>query len=261
MFGLKSRRRRRLLEKPFPPEWETIILRNVPYYGFLPATRRHQLRGLIQVFLADKPFEGCGGLAITDEIRVTIAAQGCILLLGLERDDLYPKLRSILVYPHAYVADVTAPQPDGTVVEGPEDRSGESWTHGYVVLSWDDVLRGASDTTDGRNVVYHEFAHQLDNESGAPEGAPLLADTLAAAEWARVLGAEYEALCGSVERRQETLLDPYGAVSPAEFFAVATEFFFELPVDLKACHPELYGQLRSFYRQDPASLISEESCC
>jgi Mlc titration factor MtfA (ptsG expression regulator) len=230
----------------------------VPYYGFLADEQQQKLRGLIQVFLAEKLFEGCGGLEINDEVRVTIAAQGCILALGLERDDLYPQLRSILVYPHAYVANITAHQPDGTVVEGREGRLGESWEHGYVVLSWKDVLQGAADTTDGRNVVYHEFAHQLDNESGAPEGAPLLPAGEMYAAWARVLGAEYQALCESIERREPTLLDPYGAVSPAEFFAVATECFFELPIELKEYHPQLYEQLRLFYRQDPAALFRQD---
>lgn len=258
MLGLKYWRRRRIGNRPFPSEWQIILEKNVPLYGCLPFESQSRLRALIQVFLAEKPFEGCGGLEITDEIRVTIAAQGCILLLGLDRDDLYPKLRSILVYPGAYIARVSDQQPDGTVVEGPENRSGESWNHGYVVLSWNDVLQGTSDTTDGRNIVYHEFAHQLDNESGSTEGAPLLPNREMLADWTRVLRAEYEALCAGVERREDTFLDPYGAESPAEFFAVATEFFFELPVELQQRHPDLYGQLRLYYRQDPA--IIQKGC-
>lgn len=258
MFKLRKWRRSRLMTKSFPSDWLRVLERNVPYYGLLPEAQQHRLRSLTRVFVAEKSFEGCGGLELTQAIKVTIAAQGCILLLGLDREDLYPELRSILVYPHAYIANVTAAQPDGTVVEGWQGRLGESWTHGYVVLSWDDVLRGASDIHDGRNVVYHEFAHQLDNESGAPEGAPLLPDKSMYAEWARVFGDAYQALCDCVERGEPTLLDPYGAVSPAEFFAVATEFFFELPIDLEECHPELYAQLRSFYRQDPARLMPRE---
>lgn len=243
------------MRKPLHAEWLAVVARNVPYYRLLPSAQQHALQGLVQVFLAEKPFEACGGLTLTDEIRLTIAAQGCILLLGRETD-IYPKLRSILVYPHAYVANVTARQPDGTVIEGWQGRLGESWMQGYVVLSWEDVLRGAADMHDGRNVVFHEFAHQLDNESGAPEGAPLLPESSMYTTWARVFGAEYQALCNSVERDEPTLLDPYGAVSPAEFFAVATEFFFERPVELESVHRELYEQLRLYFRQDPASLMT-----
>ena len=254
MFGFREWRRRQLMKKPLPREWLVIVERNVPYYHLLPSEQRRRLQRLVQVFLSEKRFEGCGGLELTDEIRVTIAAQGCILLLA-RKTDIYPRLRSVLVYPHAYIANVTDTQPDGTVVEGWQGRLGESWMQGYVVLSWDDVLRDASDIHDGFNVVFHEFAHQLDNESGAPEGAPLLPESSMYDDWDRVFGAEYQALCDGVERDEPTLLDAYGAVSPAEFFAVATEFFFERPIELEARHPELYGQLKLFYRQDPALLM------
>ncbi len=242
------------MRKPLPPPSLLILQRNVPYYRILPDQQQRTLQGLLQVFLHEKPFEGCGGLELNEEIRVTIAALGCILLLGRETE-LYPMLRSVLVYPHAYSANVTAKQPDGTVVEGRQGRLGESWMQGYVVLSWEDVLRASWGTHDGRNVAYHEFAHQLDNESGAPEGAPLLPQGAMYAEWARIFGAEYQALCDSVEHGLPTLLDPYGAVSPAEFFAVATEFFFERPVELQSQHRELYDQLKKFYCQDPAALL------
>jgi hypothetical protein len=256
MFGFRKWRRGWLANKTFPQEWQMIVERNVPYYRFLPADQQRQLRKLIQIFVGEKQFEGCGGLELADEVKITIAAQGCILLLGLGRDDIYPKLRSILIYPSAYVAKVADRQPDGTVVEGRQGRLGESWAHGYVVLSWNDVRFDAGGGHDGRNVVYHEFAHQLDSESGATEGAPILPDSSMYADWARVLGAEYKALCDSVERDEPTLLDPYGAVSPAEFFAVATECFFELPVDLMEFHPDLYEQLKLFYRQDPEALMN-----
>jgi len=257
VFGLKKRRRQRLAMEGFPPEWLTVVKRRMPFYRLLSEEQQCELRGLIRVFLAEKRFEGCGGLELTDEMRVTIAAQACLLLLGRETD-IYSKLRSVLVYPHAYVAPGHSRQPDGTVTEGRQGRQGESWTQGYVVLSWEDVVYGAGGVREGRNVVLHEFAHQLDNESGAPEGAPLLAEISMYSEWARVFGAEYQALCERVERNQPTLLDAYGAVSPAEFFAVATEYFFELPIELGALHPELYQQLKLYYGQDPASLIAND---
>jgi Mlc titration factor MtfA (ptsG expression regulator) len=253
MFGLKKRRRAKLMARQFPVEWLEIVRRNVPYYACLGAEGRTQLHGLIQVFLAEKDFEEAGGLRMTDEIRVTIAAQACVLLLG-RTTDVYPRLRSIIVYPHAYVARLARRQPDGTVLEGEQVRAGESWSHGAVVLSWDDVLRGSSDIHDGKNLVFHEFAHQLDDEAGVSDGAPLLEERSMYVAWARVLGREYEELIRDIEAQRPTLLDGYGAASPAEFFAVVTEFFFEKPVPLRSRYPELYEQLRLFYRQDPARL-------
>lgn len=252
MFVFKKHRRKRLIKKkPFPTEWLLILERNVPYYRYLSADEQKELQGLIQIFLNEKQFEGCGGLEMTDEIRVTIAAQACLLLLG-RKTDFYPTLRSILVYPHAYIAPVKKVHSELLVTEGLETRFGESWSHGYVILSWDDVLKGASDIHDGHNLVFHEFAHQLDEESGAANGAPVLPHHSMYIAWARVLSREYERLVESIEQNRPTLLDHYGATSPAEFFAVATEFFFEKPVELKKFHPELYDQLRLFYQRNPA---------
>jgi hypothetical protein len=259
VLGFRKWRRQRLRASEMPPAWLAIMERNVPYYDLLPREQKRQLQGLTQIFLKEKYFEGCGGLDLTDEIKVTIAAEGCVLLLG-RATDIYPKLRSVLVYPHAYVAEVADRQPDGTVVEGWQGRLGESWMQGYVVLSWKNVLRDIARTHEGRNVVFHEFAHQLDNESGRSEGAPLLPESSMYADWARVLGAEYDSLCDSVERGETTFLDPYGTVSPAEFFAVATEFFFELPVEMEQRHAELYEQLKRFYKQDPARYRQRARC-
>jgi hypothetical protein len=237
--------------RPFPPKWAAILNRRVPYYHLLPTDKQEDLRALIQVFVDEKPFEGCGGLKITDQIRLAIAGYACILLLG-GQSDMYPKLRTILVYPHAYWAPRSGPRPDGTVSEGLQPRIGESWSFGNVVLSWDDVLGDAANPQGGRNVVLHEFAHQLDAESGSAPGAPVLPASAKYADWAKVLGSEYEALVHSVEQGRPSLLDRYGATSPAEFFAVATECFFLKAADLELQHPELYRQLRLYYRQDPA---------
>jgi MtfA peptidase len=255
MFGFfKKRRRRRLLAKPFPTAWLEIIERNVRFYGCLPDADRKELQGLVQIFLAEKHFEGCAGLELTDEIKATIAAQACLLLLH-RRTDIYPKLITILVYPSAYLAKTVEPIGTSTVLEGDQIRLGESWSSGVVVLSWDDVRAGTSDIHDGRNLVLHEFAHQLDREDGYINGTPLLDRRSEVVAWSRVLNFEFERLKRESWLGRHTVLDDYGATNPAEFFAVATECFFEKPRVLKKRHPDLYEELRKFYRQDPATLL------
>ncbi len=196
-------------------------------------------------------------MTITDEVRVTIAAQACMLLLHRDTD-YYPGLTSILVYPASYVAHTKRMGPDGVVTEGPQTRLGESWngltsqfSGGPVVLSWRDVVAGAADIHDGHNVVFHEFAHQLDAEAGGLDGAPALDRRSKYVAWARVLGNEYADLVSELRQGHPTWLNAYGATNPAEFFAVLTECFFEQPHKLKRQHPALYGQLADFYRQDP----------
>ena len=200
-------------------------------------------------------FEGCGGLELTDEIKVTIAAQACLLLLHRETD-YYPRLITILVYPHAYVAKSIEPIGGGVVLEGETARLGEAWKDGVVVLSWDDVRQGASDLHDGHNVVLHEFAHQLDQQDGSADGAPILEHRSQYVTWARVLSDEYDQLRRDTEKGRTDVLDEYGATNPAEFFAVATECFFEKPIQLRRKHPQLYEELKAYYRQDPARLVS-----
>ena len=254
MFGFKTRRRHQVQAQPFPDAWRAILQRNVPYYQRLTPAEQAELRGDIQVFVAEKNFEGCGELAITDEIRVTIAAYACILLLHREHD-FYPRLGSILVYPDAYVVKITRPGPGNTYVESDEVRLGESWRIGTVVLSWNHVLGQASEISRGRNVALHEFAHQLDTEEIRPNGMPLLPKTSTYAAWARILGGEYQALMEAANADRPTLIDKYGATDPAEFFAVVTEHFFEQPRELKERHPELYAELQRFYQQDPAATV------
>lgn len=251
MFGtLKKWRRRRLDQQPFPAAWLGILQKRVPYYRLLSRDEQSQLRQLIRVFLAEKKFEGCGGLEITDEMRVTIAAQACILLLNREHD-YYGTLHSVLVYPNSYVAPAKFIDDLGVVHEGDEGRLGEAWLSGSVILSWDDVRQDARDIDDGFNVTLHEFAHQLDQQDGSFDGAPLLEKISHYRSWARVLMQEYRALNEAAERGHETLIDQYGATDPAEFFAVITETFFESPKALQERHPELYAELKKFYRQDP----------
>jgi MtfA peptidase len=254
MFAwLKRRRRDAIRKSAFPDEWRAIIAKNVPYVKRLSPEDRGELIGHVQVFLAEKRFEGCGGMEITDEVRVTIAAQACVLLLH-RQTDYYPKLASILVYPTTYLAPGGGRTADGLVTDGPQARLGESSARGAVVLVWDSVLAGAADVHDGHNVVLHEFAHQLDQESGASDGAPLLPRRSMYVAWTRVLGRDYDRLVRDAGRHHRTLIDQYGATNPAEFFAVATETFFERPRRLRSRHPALYSQLKEFYRQDPADL-------
>ena len=251
MFGLSKKERwAKIQAQPFPPEWSWIMARNVPIYARLSELDKAELRGLVQVFLAEKVFEGCGGQEINDEVRVTIAAQACLLLLRRD-SDVYPNLITVLVYPSAYVSNMPQHSPQGIVTEGPQGRLGEAWTAGVVVLSWDDVKQGATDVRDGHNVVFHEFAHQLDTEDGSADGSPVLPARNLYSAWGRVLGEEYKALQQAAETGKKSVLDTYGATEPAEFFAVATEAFFEKPVQLKTKHPELYEELKIYYNQDP----------
>jgi Mlc titration factor MtfA (ptsG expression regulator) len=217
---------------PFPSAWKAIVERNVPLYVYFPASLQHQLHGHIQVLLAEKNFEGCGGLEMTDEIRVTIAAQAGILLLN-RKARYYPRLHSILVYPSTFLSRDVEYVGDHAYVEGASARLGESWRSGALVLAWDSVQHGAMDFRDGQNVVLHEFAHQLDQEDGRADGAPVLEHASSYAAWARVLRKEYEQMQAAVKRGLETVMDEYGATEPAEFFAVATETFFEKPHALK----------------------------
>ncbi len=210
-----------------------------------------ELLGHMNVFLAEKSFEGCGGLEITDRIRVVVAAQACMLLLHHEAPHYYPGLYTVLIYPDAYAAPMREVLPDGIVVEGMSARLGESWTHGVVVLSWSDVRASAADLADGHNVVFHEFAHQLDQEDGMADGAPLLDQGSQYIAWARTLGGEFRKLQAMTALGHHSSIDRYGATNPAEFFAVITEAFFERPGALHKKHPELYEQLKMFYKQDP----------
>jgi len=253
VFNWFARRRRDALRRrPFPLEWRTIIEKNVPYLAGVPSEDREEIAGHIQVFLDEKRFEGCGGLEITDEIRVTIAAQACVLLLH-RRATYFPNLVSILVYPTAYLVPAGPGMSDGRPNNPAQARLGESWARDVLVLAWDSVISGASDIHDGHNVVLHEFAHQLDQESGTGDGAPVLPRRSMYVAWARVLGHDFDELVRNTQHHHRTLIDHYGATNPAEFFAVATEAFFEKPRQLRAKHSALYLELQQFYCQDPAS--------
>jgi len=246
----QKQKREQIRNHPFPYEWRSIIESNFPLYLQLPAPLRDRMEEWVQLFLHDKSFEGCGGLVITDEIRVTIAAQACLLVLN-NRQKLYPKLHTILVYPSTHKTN----HRDSLfhfMEEDAEARLGESWSTGSVVLAWDSVLLGGIRGKDGHNVTLHEFAHQLDQLDGNADGAPRLRDRSHYASWARVLSREYEELVNQSERGKKSFFNQYGATEPAEFFAVVTETFFERPRKMRSKHPELYEELKTFYHLDPA---------
>src|SRR6266516_92826 len=256
---LKQRRRRRLRARPFPKEWLRLIQRHVIFFQKLSPSDRAELLGHIQVFLAEKRFEGCGGLMITDEVRVTIAAQACLLLLH-RRTDYFPGLLTILVYPLTYMVEEKRQVGEHLWEEGTVSRLGETGRRmGSLVLSWGAVKHGAADPSDGKNVVLHEFAHQLDYENHAADGVPELATREQQLAWTEVMKTEFASLRAADEIGIPTLLDTYGATDPAEFFAVSVEAFFEQPRALRAHHPKLYAELRKYFQQDPVEFSAEQN--
>ena len=248
---LVQNRRTRLRKQPLPQGVEEVLSRNVGLYSLLPDDLRKQLHGHINVFLEEKRFLGVGGQEITPEVAITIAGIACMLLLNRE-SSYFPGFSSILVYPDTYEADQV--DYDGVVQTRKRSRrAGESWHRGPVVLSWSNVLQGSVNTGDGYNVVLHEFAHKLDEENSGTNGQPILHAAGHYREWAEVLGREYRSFADRVSRRKNKVIDEYGLTSPAEFFAVATESFFEKPMAMQRKLPNLYEQLKKFYAVDPAS--------
>ncbi len=235
-----------------PEQWRALIEARVPLVRWLKSEEWDRLFGLVQAFLRDKHFEGGGGLEVTDEMKIIVAAQACLLILHLDAG-CYPGVRSIILYPSTFLR--RSPAIDGRTYVGaiphPEPLMGEH-VRGAVVLAWDSSLHGASDTGDGQNVVLHEFAHELDREDGYVDGTPLLEAPSSTRTWARVLQERFDELRRSAEDGVPDVLNVYGATNRGEFFAVATETFFGNPQELRRRYPDLYAQLKGFYRQDPA---------
>jgi Mlc titration factor MtfA (ptsG expression regulator) len=252
-----ARRRRKMLERPLGPERERVLEASVPGYANLPEAKRRTLRDFTRVLAAEKSFEGCGGVKVSDEMKLTIAAQAALLVLGLGldplRDDPYPNLQTVLVYPSAFMsAGPRAAGPAGVMSEG-FTNLGEAWHQGPVILSWADAKAGALPGAGGHNVVIHEFAHKLDMLDGSVNGTPPLETADQAQRWREVMTREYIHLSRAAALGVPTVLSTYGATNPGEFFAVASEAFFGLSGELKAEHPELYDTLAGFYKLDPAS--------
>jgi len=256
---IASRRRRAALARPLDPRLVQLVERNVPLRARLPADLAARHDALVSAFLAEKEFVGCGGLEITDEVRATIAALACLLVIG--RRGHYDDLQSVLVYPAAFWVEDEVEDEAGVVQKRRRDLSGEAWESSRIILSWEDVLESAHFPGEGYNVALHEFAHYLDAEGlglAAPPGPTGLAGTTprrprSLAAWSGDLMREFEALCAGIDRDEDTFLDPYAAEDATEFFAVATEDFFERAAGLRDAHPRLYALLQEFYALDPAS--------
>ena len=255
-------RRKKLTDAPFPPSWEEIIRGNVAHYCMLEDDERAQLRALVQVFIAEKHWEGAGGLEMTDEIRVTISAQACLLLLGLPHN-FYQNVESIVVYPSTVVTPQrrlgffeTAAEP--AALEHP--IIGQAFSQGPVIIIWDAALMQGRHPELGHNVVYHEFAHKLDMLDGAADGTPPLHNRAEYRDWIRVCSHEYLRLKREAEKGGRSFLNAYAATNEAEFFAVATEQFFDQPQLMTANAPELYRVLHEYYRQDPYKRLSRRYC-
>ena len=247
-------RRQRIRRQPFPPAWRDILRRRMPAFAQLPADVQLQLKKLAQVLIAEKPFIGCAGLVVTDEMRVLVSVQAALLLLR-RGAGYYPQLRQVLIYPGAFVVDRSNAGAAGLVHQERRALAGESWQQGQVLLSWQDVLAGAADPDDGHNVVIHEFAHQFDQESGAANGAPWLREPARRARWAQVMGHEFQALQERLAQEESGLIEPYAATNAAEFFAVVSELFFEKPAELALAHRALFVEFCGYYGVNPMHWI------
>ncbi len=247
---LRRRRRRKLLSRPYPAQWDPHFAA-LPFYLQLDAKRRDAIRDITRVLVTEKNWEGCGGLSITEEMQVTIAAGAALLLLGLEHE-YYRHVDSILVYPTTIMARHRQAGPGGLVREGKQAVIGLAHYRGPIVLAWDSARHGGENWEDGRNVILHEFAHKLDMLDHFADGTPPIHEREQYDAWVQIMTREYELLVKKTEKGRRTLMDKYGATNPAEFFAVATECFFEKGRAMKRKHPELYELLKTYYRQDPA---------
>lgn len=251
---IRNYRRRRILRSPFPTAWDEIIQRNVPLAEHLDLGQKQRLRARVKVFVAEKNWEGCDGFEITDEVKVTVATQACLMVIEVQPQVYFDHVLSVLVYPTAYVAESVQITRAGVVTEGGQSRLGEAWWRGPVILSWKDVLAGGRLETPGHNLIFHEFAHQLDMMNGRfVDGTPPVKTNHQLQRWISVLGPEFDKLVNQCRRGHHGLIDCYGATNPAEFFAVLSEVFFEQGALLQERHPEIYDVLKDYYGLETAA--------
>lgn len=248
---LRAWRRRRLGNRPLPAAWQEILARSVPLAARLPEGLKPAYRRNLQIFLDEKYFEGCGGLNVSDEMRVTVAGYACLLLLGEPRG-YYPQLGTVILYPRSFAAPLAAVDGAGVVTERVEERLGESWAEGAVVLAWESVAELIEGRSGDGNVIIHEFAHQLDSGHGFTAGRLLAAGRGAARSWEELLAGARGKERSTRRRGGPPALDPYALGGTAELFAVASETFFMNPLRLRSASPQLYAELAAVYRLDPA---------
>lgn len=246
----RSQEARRLRRERIPElRWRNVISQ-VSVLQHLTHSEQHRLRELTSKFLRSKAFSGAGGFVMNDDTRTLIAAQACLLILELDLS-YFDGWHEIIVYPDTFVVHREVSDDVGLVHSAQQALGGEAWNRGPVILSWSDACPGACPHGEGSNVILHEFAHKLDMLNGVANGMPPLHRDMHRETWTRVFQHAYDALRGTLATNQYRYIDPYAAESPAEFFAVMTEYFFEYPQRIIQVYPELYEQLRQFYRQDP----------
>jgi MtfA peptidase len=251
---IRARRRRRWLREPFPNEWREALSKRVRHYQYLDGAKREWLEGVVRVLIEEKDWVGGQGFALADEMKVTIAGYAGVMTLGLPEPYYFDRLMTIIVYPNDYLPrrsrfDVKSP----VMPSGP--RLGESWHRGPVIVSWAEIA--GQKKRPGNNLVIHEFSHHVDGLDGDVDGTPPMIDGERARNWYRVTEDEFERLRQEAKQGEATLLDRYGASNRAEFFAVASECFFERPRAMRERHPELYRVLSDFYCQDIAAWLPD----
>jgi len=258
-WSLKKWRRRYLLRHAALPDesWRAAVS-GLPVLRGLQEEEMERLRELATLFLNKKQLVAAGGFSLDDDTRIKIAAQACLPILNLGLD-YYAGWVSVIVYPGEFVPEHEFMDEAGVVHVVRDATLGESWEHGPVILSGADAVR--CDGHDGTNVVLHEFAHKLDMLNGATNGFPPLHREMSSEQWAQTFTAAFADFCAKAESGMEMALDPYGAESPAEFFAVTSEAFFETPHVLQWEYPDVYRQLAAFYRQDPSVRRNGEFKC
>ncbi|MBE8718926.1 M90 family metallopeptidase [Cellvibrio polysaccharolyticus] len=252
---VRSRRRDRLTHSEFPEAWHQLLFNRWRLYCHLPLSVRVRIQRQLQVMLPETDFYGCDGVVVTEEMKVLILAQAA-LLYGNVLEEGGRDFPVVLIYPGAFVRHGQAVDALGLVSEERHELLGESWEQGKVILSWDDVERGA-DRLDGHNLVIHEYAHQIDGYDGSMNGSPPLGGRQIFAAWPAIMQTAYDDLCNRVEERGDASIDPYATTNPGEFFAVISETFFTRPEALQQDYPEVYQQLAAFYQEDPLSWIAD----
>jgi Mlc titration factor MtfA (ptsG expression regulator) len=253
MFNwLRNSRRRRIASEPWPAEWDEFLHGRADFLEAYSPLEKEQWKEIVKVLVAEKSWEGVGGLAMSPEVQVVIAAHAARLTIALP-EKFFDRVQTVIVRPEQYRTKMTVPIGSNLALEGDErDVLGQAWHRGPVVLSWADVLDAAEGEAPGENVVLHEFAHQLDMRNGPADGVPDFDSAKMAERWEKDLKQQFEWFLTACSRGVETVVDPGGTENLAEFFAYSTEVFFELPAELQDQMPGLYVMLRSFYGQDPA---------